>query len=76
MSEDTDLKPGHYDFTGLGSAEARAEAAQVDADIEGLARDPESAARFREWEEQGLSIDEQIQRLKDFYTRPEYEAAE
>lgn len=48
----------------------------VDADIEGLARDPEAEALVATWRDAGVSIEEQIERLKDHYQEHRLRAAE
>ncbi|MEL7444217.1 MAG: hypothetical protein AAGK02_00195 [Pseudomonadota bacterium] len=57
-------------------AVARYESAMVDADIEGLARDPEAEALVAEWRAANVSIEDQIARLKDRYRERRLRAAE
>ena len=45
----------------------RAEQAQVDADIEGLSRDPESEQLIAEMDAAGVPYDVQIERLKEHF---------
>lgn len=45
----------------------RAEQARVDADIEGLARDPAAESLLAEMDRDGLSDEEQIERLTAYY---------
>lgn len=49
------------------SAEQRYQQAMVDADIEGLARNPETEKLIKIWQAQGVSISERIERLKQYY---------
>lgn len=54
----------------------RYESAMVDADIEGLARDAEAEALVEQWRKAGVSIEEQIERLKNRYRGRQLRAAE
>lgn len=47
-------------------AKRRYDQAMIDADIEGLARDPEAEALVEQWMEEGVPIDERMERLKQF----------
>lgn len=62
----------------LQQAEAldRYESAMVDADIEGLARDPEVEALIAQWREAGVDVETRIERLNDFYRNRQLRAAE
>lgn len=60
---------------GLEALE-RYESAMVDADIEGLARDPEAEALVAKWRDEGLTPEERIERLKEFYQGRRLRAAE
>lgn len=48
-------------------ADWRSQQAQVDADIEGLARDPEADRLMAEMDAAGVPIEEQIERLKTHF---------
>lgn len=54
----------------------RYKSAMVDADIEGLARDPEAEALVEQWRADGVSIEAQIELLKDLYQGRRLRAAE
>ena len=45
----------------------RSQQAQVDADIEGLARDPEADRLMAKMDAAGVSIEDQIERLKAYF---------
>ncbi len=51
------------------AARERYEQAMVDADIEGLARDPEAEKLSAEMDTQGIPIEEQISRLKVYFSQ-------
>ena len=61
-------KVAFNDPTPEGAA-FRGQQAMVDADIEGLARDPEVEKFVAEMERNGLSVDEQILRLTAYFSR-------
>ena len=65
-------------MTGKSKAAAqyRYEQAMIDADIEGLARDPEAEALVEQWREDGVSVEDRIERLKQFYSDRQTIAAE
>lgn len=48
-------------------AKWRYDQAMIDADIEGLPRDPESEVLIEQWREEGVPIEERIERLKQLY---------
>ncbi|WP_282060595.1 hypothetical protein [Roseobacter litoralis] len=54
----------------------RYDSAMVDADIEGLARDPEAEAMIAQWRADGVSVEAQIELLKDLYQGRQLRAAE
>lgn len=54
----------------------RYESAMVDADIEGLPRDPEAEALVEKWRAEGLSPEARIARLVDHYQGRRLRAAE
>lgn len=65
-------KPNRQQLSRLHSRLAedaawRVAQAQIDADIEGLARDPESERFIAEMDAAGVSYEEQIERLKVYF---------
>ncbi|MGD9537104.1 MAG: hypothetical protein AB7P52_05045 [Alphaproteobacteria bacterium] len=60
------------------AAQARYRQAMVDADIEGLARDPGAEKLVEDMRAQGVSVEERIERLKAFFANkePRADAAE
>ncbi len=67
-----DTKPQKNDLEAL----ERYESAMIDADIEGMARDPEAEALVAKWREDGVNIDTQIACLIDYYRGRQLRAAE
>ncbi|WP_299866721.1 hypothetical protein [uncultured Roseobacter sp.] len=57
-------------------ASERYESAMVDADIEGLPRDPKAESLVEKWRAKGLSPEARIARLIDFCKRHQSRAAE
>ena len=53
------------------SAKWRAQQADVDADIEGLARDPVAEQLVAEWDQAGISLEEQRARLIIYFRSKE-----
>lgn len=49
-------------------AALRADQAHVDADIEGMARDPDTARMIAQMDSDGVPIEQQVERLKAHYT--------
>ena len=45
----------------------RSQQAHVDADIEGLPRNPETERLLAQWAAEGLTIERKIQRIKAYY---------
>ena len=62
MSGSKTIKPNFHDKTPEGAA-YRVQQARVDADIEGMARDPEIAALCDRWRAEGVPTEEFINRL-------------
>lgn len=58
------------------AAQHRYEQAMIDADIEGLAQDPEAEALVAQWTKDGVDHDEQLKRLIERYSEPATLAAE
>lgn len=58
------------------AAKARYEQAMIDADIEGLARDPEAEALVEQWRNAGIPVEDRIERLKALYQNRQLNAAE
>ena len=54
----------------------RYESAMVDADIEGIPRDPETEALVEKWRAEGLSPEARVARLVDHYQGRQLRAAE
>jgi len=63
-------------FTEKAEAKARFDQAMIDADIEGLARDPEAEALVDRWRKEDVLVEERIERLKALYRARQFNAAE
>ncbi len=59
--------PSRLHSNRAADATWRAGQAQVDADIEGLARDPEADRMVAKMDDEGVPIEEQIERLKAYF---------
>lgn len=60
-------RPMHSHDAAAAAAAWRSEQSDVDADIEGLARDLEAARMVAELDASGVPIERQIERLKTYF---------
>lgn len=67
MTQETKLRAGRLHSTNPQDAAWRARQAQVDADIEGLARDSEADRLIAQMCHDGIPEQEQVERLKAYF---------